>query len=363
MRGAGGVSSDVEDLAGTIFKVDQDVQQSAEDPEVSTEVKENGDVFAVPASPPFELWDTSSVPPESDRYTDRPYCVLRWHEASKSFYICAFSGVDMPRTEGKKRSFSKNLTDAILRFDTRTMKWSEVERHDIQAGGNYPHHDPALYEPPHGWLNGPDNLLPIGNWLYTVAKDNSILVRYDLSVYIDNPEAGYAPSEPLLGALIETRNAGWIELKGHSALAHRGEWLYIASRTSSHIIRMEVDNSGNPAVPPNIELVALFDPYAGYDAPSADITDMDFDSKGRLYIVNAQPSRVHRFFPDSENIYDARNGSEKPWINFAHETRNPRMKSENILIDSDNVLYITTGDGYDFQYGAAGTVYKVRIED
>jgi hypothetical protein len=361
VRGAGGVTAEIEDRAGTIFRLDPKVSQPVDESPVSDAVKNNGEPLALPTDPPFNLWDRSSTPPESDRLTDRPYCVLRYHEPTSSYYICAFSGIDKPKS-GTGRTFSKNLTDAILRYDTRTEEWSEVERHAIQAGGNYPHHDPAHNDPPHGWLNGPDNAYTVGNWLYAVGKDNSLMVRYDLRPYIDNPEAGPAESEWMLGSEVHTRNAGKINMRGHSALAYHDGYLYIASRTSSHIVRMKMDEDGNPAVPYEIDYVARFMPYSPETGKSADITDIAFDDQGRLYVVNAKPSRVHRFTPDPDNIYDARNGQEGPWMNFADMTNNQNMKSENILI-VDDTLYITSGDGYDFQYGAAGTVYRTKIND
>lgn len=362
VRDSGGVSADVDDLAGTIFRVDPTIGQPVHELAVSNDVRHNGELFAAPTDPPFRLWDATADPPHSDRETDRPYCTLRWHAATFSFYICAYSGVDKPGAAGG-RSFSKNLSDAILRYDTRTEKWYEVERHDIEAGGVYPHNDPETDRPPHGWLNGPDNILPLGNWLYAVAKDNSIMVRYDLSAYIDDPEAGPAPSEFILGIELDTTNAGPIVFLGHSGLAWHDDWLYIASRTSSQIIRMRVDAEGNPAVPHEIELVAEFQPWTLGGPRSSDITDIAFDAKGRLYVVNAMPSRVHRFLPDPANIYNGAVGGERPWMDFAAITNNPRMKSENLFIDAEGNFFITSGDGYDYQAGADGTVFRTRIID
>lgn len=361
VRGAGGVTADIADHAGSIFLVDPSIGQPVSEDQVSEEVRENGEVFAEPTDPPFNLWDVSANPPESDRETDRPYAGLRWHEQTSSFYICAFSGVDKPRS-GPGRSFSKNLTDAILRYDTRTENWSEVERHNIEAGGIYPHHAPVHAEPPHGWLNGPNNLLPVGNWLYAVGKDNSILARYDIRPYVQDPEAGPAESEFVLGSYVETTNAGEIDFLGHSALAYRDGWLYIGSRTSSHIIRMRMDETGESQRPFEIELVAKFQPYDHSTSKSADVTDLAFDEAGRLYVVSAKPSRVYRFTPDPDQLFNAANGNAEPWKDFSQLTNNPTMKSENVLVH-ENMLYITSGDGYDYQQGASGTVYRIEITD
>ncbi|MHC5024083.1 MAG: hypothetical protein ACYTGG_09240 [Planctomycetota bacterium] len=157
VRSAGGVSAQIEDQAGTIYVVDPDISEPIGRPRASEAVRTNGTILARPVSPPFRLWDRTADPPQRDRLTDRPYCTLRWHEATQSFYLCAFSGIDKPRTPEDPVAFRKNLTDAVLRYDRRTQEWHEVERHEIEAGASYPHHDPAHHPPPHGWLNGPDN--------------------------------------------------------------------------------------------------------------------------------------------------------------------------------------------------------------
>ena len=365
VRGAGGVTAEIDDQAGTLYVVDPNVTQDiTDDPdaEVREAVRNNGTVFARPSDPPFKLWDRASTPPEADRRTDRPYCGLRYHEPTKSFYICAFSGVDMPRQPGE-RSFSKNLTDALLRYDTRTKRWYELERHDPKAGGTYPHHDPERNPPPHGWLNGPDNLLILGNTLYAVAKDNSRLVKYDLTPLIDDPEAGPAESEVVL------HYRTWMKgddrptrLYGHSALAYRDGYLYVGTRTSSVIFRIALDDNFQPVDPIVAEVVARFDPFDPDTGRSADVTDIAFDEQARLYVISAKPSRVYRFTPDPADVYDARNGREKPWADMASLTDNPRMKSENLLYHA-GWLYVTSGDGYGYQEGADGTVYRVKVED
>jgi hypothetical protein len=44
---------------------------------------------------------------------------------------------------------------------------------------------------------------------------------------------------------------------------------------------------------------------------------------------------------------------------MAELTGNPKMKSENVLVDERGRLYVTSGDAYDFQNGSGGTVYRV----
>jgi hypothetical protein len=362
VRGSGGVSAAVEDQAGTLYMVDPDVTQPLVEAEASEAVRTNGRVLAVPTDPPFKLWNRAADPPSSDRETDRPYCALRWHEASRNLFICAFSGIDKARKPGESL-FSKNLTDALLRYDLRTKRWHEVERHDIEAGGNYPHHDPRHAPPPHGWLNGPNNCLVVGDSLYAVAKDNSLLVRYDLASLVHNPDAGPSSSHFVFDGNVYVQGRGMMRLQGHSALATHDDRLYIGFRTTSEIVRIRLDAHGLPVQPIIAELVAQFQPYDPATRESANITDMDFDSKGRLYVISAEPARVFRFTPDPGNVFDAVDPGTPAWLDLAALTGNPRMKSENILVDDRDRLFITSGDGYGYQAGADGTVYRVTPVD
>ncbi|MFG0329150.1 MAG: hypothetical protein ACF8PN_04555 [Phycisphaerales bacterium] len=363
VRGVGGVSAAIDDQAGTIYAVDPDgAEPLRPGAAVGEAIRANGRIVARPTAPPFRLWNRASDPPERDRETDRPYCTLRYHEATRSFYLCAFSGVDKRRTPDDPVAFSKNLSDALFRYDLRTAKWYEIERHDIEAGGNYPHHDPDHAPPPHGWLNGPDNCLPVGDGLYAVSKDNTRLVRYDLAPLIDDPDAGYPDSEVILTDRIHLRGVGERSFHGMSALANNDGWLYIGYRTSSVIVRVPLDDDGRVKRPITGELVARFDPYDPTTGRSANLTDMAFDERGRLYVISAQPARVYRFTPDPKRVFDARDDRVEPWADMAALTGNPTMKSENLLVHGD-WLYITSGDGYAYQAGADGTVYRVHIDD
>lgn len=360
VRGAGGVSAAIEDQAGALYAIDPNVAESIDEPEVGPAVRHNGRLVARPTSPPFRLWDRSASPPERDRETDRPYCVLRYHAASDSFYLCAFSGIDKP-VRPRASSFSKNLTDALLRYDRRTQKWYELERHDLEAGGAYPHHDVSVFPPPHGWLNGPDNCLLVGDWLYAVAKDNNRLVAYDVAPFVDDPNAAPPAGVPLLDEHVDVAGHGTMTLYGPSGLAERDGWLYIAYRTSSVIIRLPLDERGLPRTPIRAELVAQFEPYDPRTHRTADLTDLDFDAAGRLYVMSAKPAKVYRFTPNPQQVYDARNPATRPWLDLAGLTHNPKMKCENLLVVGER-LFVTSGDGYDYQEGAWGTVYRARID-
>ena len=355
--GTGGVSASVDDQAGTIYVIDPTIAEPIDAPVVSPRVRTNGRVFARPTAPPFRLWDPASDPPESDRSTDRPYCALRFDPATDNFYLCAFSGVDKPSAPDDRVRFSKNRTDAVLRYDRRTGRWYEVERH--APGAPYPDAGADHGPPPRGWLEGPDNCLVVADGLYVVAKDNSRLVRYDLTAVRADPEAGPPPGEVVLGDRIEIDGLGPRSYTGHSALAVHGDWLYVGYRTSSVIVRVPLDEHRRIRRPIVGQLVARFDPYDSATGRSANITDMTFDEQGRLYVVSAQPARVYRFTPDPARVFDARDGAAAPWVDLAVETGNASMKSENVLVH-DGWLYVTSGDGYDYQSGADGTVYRVR---
>ncbi len=362
VRGAGGVSAEIEDQAGTIYVVDPEISESLSNKTVSYAVRNNGKIFALPTEPPFILWDRSIYPPERDRFTDRPYCTLRYHEATESFYICAFSGIDKPKKPGDI-SFSKNLTDAILRYDMRTQRWYEVERHDIETGGMYPQNqEPGYTALPQGWLNGPDNCLPLGQWLYAVAKDNNLLVKYDLSLIEKDSEVEGAAAEVVCNEKIFVKGYGDQHYYGHSALGYHDGWLYLGYRTSSLIVRIKLDQSFKPVVPIKAELIAQFDAYNPKTFKSANITDIEFDPKGRLYVVSARPSRIYRLTPNPGVVFDGRTGHTKPWVDMAAVTGNPKMKSENLL-SYNGYIYVTSGDGYGFQNGALGTVYRVKVQD
>jgi hypothetical protein len=360
IRGAGGASAEVEDRAGTIYVVDPEVTEPIEAASVGEFVRTNGRIFAEPTQPPFKLWDRSAVPPESDRRTDRPYCTLRFHQPTQNFYLCAFSGVDKPWHTGDPIAFSKNATDAVLRYDLRTGRWYSVERHDPESPG-YPHQDPLTTPPPHGWLNGPDNCLALGDGLYVVSKDNSRLVRYDLSAIEAGPEAGPPRGEMVLGSTVPLAGGARQQLDGQSALAFHDGWLYVGTRTSSVIVRLRLDAAQEPVRPIEAELVARFDPYDSESYRSANITDMDFDDDGRLYVISAEPAKVYRFRPDPARVFDARNGAAAPWFDLGTAIDDPAVKGENVLYH-DGWLYVTSGNGYAYQDGAWGTVYRVQTD-
>jgi hypothetical protein len=61
-------------------------------------------------------------------------------------------------------------------------------------------------------------------------------------------------------------------------------------------------------------------------------------------------------------VFCASDGAATPWVDMAAITNNPKMKSENVLFHG-GWLYVTSGDGYGYQAGADGTVYRVKVTD
>jgi hypothetical protein len=248
----------------------------------------------------------------------------------------------------------------VLRYDLRTNRWYELERHDA-GSPEYPHADPATAPAPHGWLKGPDNLLVVGDDLYVVAKDNSVLVRYDLRPLIADPEAPPPRGELVLGEEVAVKGLGRQRYLGQSMLAEHDGYLYVGYRTSSVIVRIKLDETTKrPVRPVEAELVARFTPWDPRTRETSDLTDMCFDARGRLHVVSAEPAAVHRFVPDPGRVYDGRRaGGTPPWLDLAGRLGKRKMKSENLLVDDRGRLYVTSGDGYSYQAGADGTVYRV----
>ena len=106
------------------------------------------------------------------------------------------------------------------------------------------------------------------------------------------------------------------------------------------------------------EVIARFTPFDPKSHATADITDITFDAKGRLYVINADPCVVHRFVPDPATVYDGREGKRKPWLDLAG-LLGRRTKGENILVEPGGSVLLTTANGHPYQRGADGTIYRV----
>ena len=341
VRGSGGVDPKLDDRAGTIWEVDPATGEAV--------------VFADPTEPPFRLLDRSLANPTDDEATDRPYCSLRWDEATRSFYLCAFSGIDLA-DNAEAGGFRKNYTDAVLRYDVDEEAWSEVDRHDPADGATYPGSDGR------GWTKGPDNCLVISGQVLVAAKDNNRVVLYD--------PTGQREPQVLLGESVRLANRDGEErnVLGHSALGYRDGWLYVGFRTSGEIIRvplaLETPESGDAVLhvsPERAELLAELEPFDRETGRSANVTDLDIGPEGDVYVVSAKPAKIFRFTPDPSNVRDYVDGSGA-WLDLSAMTNNDRMKSENVLAAKDGAVYVTSGDAYgnDQAEGLGGTVWVYR---
>ncbi len=242
-RGDGGADTGLDDQAGTLWEVDPATGQTR--------------VFVRPTSPPFRLLDRTLPRATDDEQTDRPYCVLRWDEATRSFYICGFSGIDLPATDehgAESGYFRKNRSDVVLRYDVGAKQWSEVDRHEPADGDAYPGEAG-------GYVRGPDNLAVVADGqLVVAAKENDRLVLYDV--------LGDATPRVVMTDRVTLMDGMPIEVRGHSALAVDGDWLYVGFRTTGQVVRVPIvrEHAEDGRVLVSLatdraELLALFQPF------------------------------------------------------------------------------------------------------
>ncbi len=371
-RRAGGCDPDIQDHAGSLFRVDPSIAEPViHGQPASARVSTNGTVFVRPTSPPFQIWDRGVLPID-DSMMNRPFCTLVYDEVSRNYFICGYSGVDLPASR-----FRKNATDIICRFDQRTGVWSMVESHNpdlvseselsrVVPNHTYPHHDPATHEAPHGWLNGPNGAEVVGDYLYAVGKDNHTLAQYDLREIRHNPEAGCPPSRLVLGREVMVRHGDEIvarEVMGHSALAASGGYLYLGSRTSSDVIRFPLDDRGDIVTPVVGEVVAQFARWDDHWGDSSNLVDIGFNGKGELFVSCATEGRIWKVgVPNPSRVFDGDDRQKKPslqipYVDLQELTDNPKARTGNIAFDSQDRLYICSGN-YDADAVIAGVIYR-----
>lgn len=371
-RNAGGVDHSIEDHTGHLYRVDPEVSEPVvRDQLAGAAVTANAGILARPDGSLFYLPDRS-LDPAADTRMDRPYCTLIWDEASRNVFICGFSGVDLP-----ERKFRKNATDSIHRYDLRTGRWYGVELHDasvvptdqlgyVVSNEYYPHHDPRTNPPPHGWLNGPDGGCVAGRYLYCAAKDNHVVVQYDLDAVRRDPEAGPPPSRPVLGSRVTVRHPVGersMEVLGPSTAVARDGWLYVGYRTSSVVLRFPIEDDGALVEPAVGELIAVFEPWDAERGRSANLIDMAFNSRGELFVSCSQEGRVWKVGrpdpvrPFYGNDQGPRPTSAPPFLDLA-ELTGKRTSIGNILFDPEDRLYICAGTYDTNSSQIAGVIYR-----
>lgn len=369
-RSAGGPQADIEDLAGSIFVIDPGIAEPATDGNpVGDSVRANGEIIASPEGPPFHVWNRV-MPATADTRTDRPYCMLAWDPASQNFFVCGYSGIDLPQAP----KFRKNATDSVHRFDLRSRRWNVVEAHDpnvvpVSALGKdvssiyYPHHDVATNPPPHGLVNGPCGAVVAGKYLYVGAKDNTALAQYDLTEIRNDPDAAPPASrfifEGTAGhAVVEIESHGETVVNGTCALAVHDDFLYVAFRTTSQIVRFPMRADGGLVEPLEGELIAQF---ARYDPEkkggSANIYDLAFDDEGRLYVSPGYDGAIYRFQPDPNRLFDAASIDYEPYVDL--KALVGAKKSGNICFDAAGNLYICCGQKVIPDSKVRGVIYRV----
>ncbi len=376
-RRAGGLDPRIQDHAGTLFMVDPDLGEAVR---LDSEAKpspypsrSNGAIFARPQSPAFHLYDPRTAPSEANEI-DRPYCSLVYDPASQSFFICGFSGIDLP---GSK--FRKNATDSVLRFDLRSHLWSVVESHagrsvpvsalsKVVPNQFFPHHDPKTQPAPHGWLNGPDALCLSGDQLFAAGKDNHCVVSYNLAALRKNPKAGPPPSQMVLGPKQEVLIGGKLRklaALGPSALVVRDGFLYVGYRTTSVILRFALGKDGSLQKGKPGELIAVFEPYDPKTRRSANLIDMAFNPQGELFVSCSKEGRIWNIGrPDPAHVFQGddqradRPTSAPPYADL-RVLLGKKTACGNILFDKDGRLFLCAGNYDTPSRQLAGVIYRL----
>ena len=371
-RNAGGVDASIPDTPGCLYRVDPGIAEPiVPGQRASLAVQSNATTLARAQDSPFHLYD-GSVEPIEDTLMDRPYCTLIYDAPSKNFFICGFSGVDLPQ-----RRFRKNASDSIHRFDLRDREWHPVEMHDgrvvpeaelgyVVSNAHYPHHDPATNAPPHGWLNGPDGGCVAGRYLYCVSKDNHRVVQYDLAGIRSDPSAGPPASRPVLGPRVRVRHPGGereMEVLGPSAVAVHGGYMYVGYRTSSVVLRFPLGAEGELLVDGGGELIAVFEPWSAETERSANLIDIAFDSQGELYVSCAEEGGIWKVGrPDPARPFYGDDASERAtsaplYVDLAAHT-GEKTGCGNITFDDQDRLYICVGNYDSDDARIAGAIYR-----
>jgi len=377
-RGNGGVDRDFVDQAGTLWKVDTSVSEPVVPGEWAGDaVRQNAEVFVKPTSPPFHLYDYEA-PPEQDAMMGRPYCALAYDEASRNLFICAYSGAELDT------GYRKHATDAVYRYDLRDKQWHVVEQHDphvvprhalgaVISNAYYPHHDPETNPPPHGWPNGANGCIGVGQYLYVPAKDNHLIVQYDLDAIRRDPKAGPPHSRPVLGPYVTVRYPGGeqeMELMGPSSVAHHGEYLYIGYRTTSVVVRVPLTDDGdiarNDDGSANAELIGVFEPWNPELKRSGNLYDIDISSAGDLFVSMGREGKIWRITPDPDRPFYGNDQTERPtttppFVNMT-ERLGRRTGCNNVHVSDDDYLYISSRSNDTGEGRMHGTIYRVKID-
>lgn len=376
-RGEGGPGQDLDDSAGTVWKIDVSVSEPVVPGRLAGDaVRRNAAAWIKPTTPPFFPYDRMGAP-KDDILMTRPYCALTYDATSQNLFVCAYSGAELAS------GFRKHATDAVYRYDLRNQSWHIVEQHDhtgvprdqlkaVIGNNYYPHHDPATNHPPHGWLNGPNGCIVVGDFLYVPAKDNHLVVQYDLRAIRDNPDAPPPPSRPVMGAQVMLSHPGGqklIDVLGPSGVESDGNYLYVAYRTSSVVIRVRLAENGDVIHPDNgpaaAELIAAFEPFDRQTRRSGNLYDIALSAQGELFVSMGTEGRVWRFRPDPAKPFYGNDQTDRPTSTppFLDLSKLVGKKTgcNNIYASPDGWLYVSTRNNDTGEGNVHGTIYRARF--
>ncbi|MCZ6597626.1 MAG: hypothetical protein O7B99_08315, partial [Planctomycetota bacterium] len=178
------------------------------------------------------------------------------------------------------------------------------------------------------------------------------------------------PSELVFSGTADVRLGGEVRrivALGPSALAAHDGYLYVGYRTSSTVFRFALENDGSLVEPKIGELIAVFEPWSPEENRSANLIDLTFDSKGRLFVSCAQEGRIWNVgVPDPESVFDGVDHAQeptwnRPYVDLKQLTSNPRARVGNIAFDEEDRLYVCSGN-YDSGTALAGVIYRAVFE-
>ncbi len=378
-RGEGGIDRTINDHAGTLWVVDTSASEVVIPGGLAGEaVRSNATIFAQPTSPPFHLYDYDN-PPELDLLMDRPYCALAFDGLSRNFFVCAYSGAEFAS------SFRKHSTDAVFRYDMRTDSWHVVEQHNpaelsvteigiVVSNEYYPHHDPAANPPPHGWTNGADGCIAVGRFLYVPAKDNHVVVQYDLENIRNDPDAGPPKSRPVLNSTVQVRYPGGeqeMQLLGPSSVAQDDGFLYVGYRTSSVVLRFALHEDGDIVRSADgkatADLIGVFEPWDTATGRSGNLYDIAIGPAGDVFVSMGTEGRIWRFAPDPAKPFFGNDQTDRPtttppFLDMS-ELLGRRTGCNNLFADHESgYLYISSRNN-DTCGRIHGTIYRVQITE
>ena len=122
--------------------------------------------------------------------------------------------------------------------------------------------------------------------------------------------------------------------------------------------------NGRIAQPPVGELVAVFEPWNAGTGRSANLIDMAFDSRGRLFVSCSKEGRIWNVGrPDPKSPFYGDDRSSRPTTAAPYADMKTltgkKTSCGNILFDEEDRLYVCAGNYDTTSERIAGVVYRV----